>query len=132
MTATMFTANPPATSDPSVAAQAQADNCLRDDAQAQAKGSTPEQRAARHRVAQLFCEIHLASDAPEARSTRLAVIDYSAPVAVINGRGVDLQNPKAKGFLGLGRKPVYLVSTRFIPQKPEDPIYALEYIPVKA
>jgi hypothetical protein len=128
---TTILSSAPAQGDSSATAQTQADAWMRDSALAQAKGSTPDHIAARQRVARLFCEIHLPADAPDARAAHLASIDDSAPVANINGRTVDLQNPKAKGFLGLGRKPAYIVSERFPPQKPEDPIYALEYFPVK-
>jgi hypothetical protein len=116
----------------SAAAVKQAELWAQDDALARAKGAAPEQVAARQRVAKLFCEIHFTAESAEVRAGHLASIDYSAPLAPINARTVDPQNPKAKGLFGLGRKPAYLVSARFPPRKPEDPIYALEYFPVKA
>ena len=120
------------TMDPTAKAHAMAGAFMKDDALARAKGSTPDQVAARQRVARLFCDIHFASESPELRAGRVALIDFSLPVATINGRAVDPQNPKSKGFLGMGRKPAYFFSAAFVPQKPEDPIYALEYFPVKA
>jgi hypothetical protein len=113
------------------AAQAQADGWAKDDALARGKGAAPEQVEARRRVARMFCEIHLAEEKAEDRGARLAGVDYGMPVATVNGRGVDVGNPKGKGFLGMGRKPAYWVSERFAPKGAEDPIYALEYYPVK-
>ncbi len=129
---TALTSTTPAPTDSAAAAQAKADALMKDDTLARAKGNTPDQLAARQRVASLFCDIHFPAETAAARAARLATLDYSAPVTNLNGRAVDLQNPRAKGLLGLGRKPAYLVSARFPPQKPEDPIYALEYFPVKA
>jgi len=123
---------PPAAGDPAAAAQAKSDVWLKDDALARAKGAAAPQLAARQRVARLFCDIHLAAETEDARAAHLACIDYAAPVATVNARNIDVQNPRAKGLLGLGRKPAYLVSARFPPQKPEDPIYALEYFPIKS
>jgi hypothetical protein len=110
----------------------QAELWAKDDALARAKGAGVDQIEARRRVAKLFCDIHFPADSAEVVANRLAFIDYSAPVITINGRAVNLENAKAKGLFGLGRKPAYLVSSRFPPQKPEDPIYVLEYFPVKA
>jgi hypothetical protein len=77
----------------------------------------------------LFCEIHFGKS--EGHAGRLAEVDYALPVATVNGHGVDLVNPKGKEFFGMGRKPAYWVSERFPPKTAEDPIYALEYFPVK-
>ena len=115
----------------SAKAKAMTDGWMQDDALARAKGSTPEQVAARQRMAKLFCGMHFSRESEELRGQRLALIDYTAPITSVNGRSVDLQNPKSKGFMGMGRKPAYFISATFPPQKPEDPIYALEYYPVK-
>ena len=112
-------------------AKAKAAQMQNDDKLARAKGSSPEQLIARQHVAAFFREAHCPTDAPEVRAAHLAAIDYGAPVATINGRTVDLQSPRAKGLLGLGRKPAYWVSERFPPKSAEDPIYALEFFPVK-
>ena len=109
--------------DPKEKAQAQ----IADDNLARAKGHSPEQVQARQRVAKIFAEMHLPADA---HAAGLSAIDYAMPLNTVNGRKVDVNNPKS-GFLGLGRRPAYLVSTRFAPKKPEDPIYALEYCPLK-
>ena len=119
------------TASPSASAQAHADALYRDDALAQSKGESPEHRQARQRVARLFCELHLPDDTPADRDTRLAAIDYTFPVTSTNARGVDVNNNKSKGFLGMGRKKAYIISLRYPPQKPEDPVYALEYTPIK-
>jgi hypothetical protein len=116
----------------SAKARATTDGFLKDDALARAKGAKPEQVAARQRLAKFFCDSHFAAESAELRAGRLAQIDYTAPLATVNGRTVDVQNPKAKGFLGMGRKPAYFVSATYPPQTPEDPIYALEYFPLKA
>jgi hypothetical protein len=115
----------------SLEAAKQAEAWAQDDALARGKGSSPEQVAARQRVTKLFCAIHFAGEAAEATASRLAAVDYQAPVTTINGRTVDVQNPKAKGFLGLGRKPGYWVSEKYPPKGAEEPIYAIEYFPVK-
>jgi hypothetical protein len=112
--------------------QAKADAWLKQDLVARSKGSSPEQIEARKGVARLFCEMHFPADTPAARDARLAQIDYTQPLSPANGRTVDTGNPKASGFLGMGRKPAYLVSAQFLPKKPEDPIYALQYIPLKS
>ena len=112
-------------------AKAKADAWTKDDALARAKGNTPEQIEARKRVAKLFCEIHLPDEKPADRDARLAKIDYTQPLFPNNARGIDVNAPKGTGFLGMGRKPSYLVSVKYPPQKPEDPIYALEYYAVK-
>ena len=104
----------------------------RDTALALSSGTTPEHQAARRRVADQFCGIHFSHESAPARTARLARIDYTQPVCVRNVRGVDVENPKRSGFLGLGRKPEYFISTVFPPREPDDPIYALEYYPVKS
>lgn len=114
----------------SAEAAKQAELWAKDDALARAKGSGAEQVAARQRVAKLFCGIHFSTETADVMANRLAAIDYSAPLRAVNGRTIDVQNPRAKGFLGLGRTPAYFVSARFPPQKADDPIYALEYFPV--
>ncbi len=101
---------------------------IADDNLARAKGNSPEHIEARRRVAKMFAEMHLPADAHEGR---LSTIDYTMPLNAVNGRKVDVNNPKNGGFLGLGRRLAYLVSARFVPKKPEDPIYALEYSPLK-
>jgi hypothetical protein len=114
------------------AARSRADALLKDDTLAQSKGNTPEHIEARQRVAKLFCEIHLPTETPDAIAARLAAIDYTCPVVNINVRGVNLDAPKKKaGFFGLKRQPSMIISTVFPPVKPEDPVYALEFFPVK-
>jgi hypothetical protein len=120
-----------AVADASAAAQATADARAADDALARSKGATPEHAAARQRVAALFCDTHLPAEPAAARAARLAKIDYASPVVTTNARGVDVSNPRAKGFLGIGRKPAYLLSEKYPPKGPDDPIYALEYLPAK-
>jgi hypothetical protein len=112
----------------SAEAAKQAEVWAKDDALARGKGASAEQVEARRRVARLFCEIHFAG---EAAAARLELVDFVMPVATVNGRGVDVENPKGKGILGMGRKPAYWVSERFPPKVAEDPIYALEYYPVR-
>ena len=114
----------------SAKARADADAWKKDDALARARGSSAEQIAARQRVVKMFCEIHFPKDTPEIREGKLAQVDYTVPTTTLNGRNVDLDNPKSKGFLGIGRKPAYFVSEAIPPQKPEEPIYVLEYFPV--
>src|SRR5262245_17899327 len=104
----------------------------RDTALALAPGATPAQQEARHNVAEQYCGIHFPQESAEALTARLARIDYAQPVCVRNVRGLDVENPKRGGFLGLGRKPAYFISTVFPPKEPDDPIYALEYYPVKS
>ena len=54
------------------------------------------------------------------------------PVTNVNARTVDASKPKKNGLFGFGRKrPAYLVSKHLPPTKPDDPIYALEYYPLK-
>jgi len=111
-------------------ARAKADAYMKDDALARTKGSSPEQVEARKRVARLFCEIHLPDEKPAERNVRLAGVDYTQPLFPTNARGIDVNAPKG-GFLGLGRKPAYIVSAKLPPKTPDDPVYALEYYPVK-
>jgi hypothetical protein len=113
--------------DAEAAAQARADGLMKDDALARAKGKTPEQIEARKRVAAVFCELHLSQQKPEEIQALLAAMDYDMTVSTTNGRNVDLENPKGSGFLGLGRKPVYLQSKAYPPADDQHPIYALEY-----
>jgi hypothetical protein len=112
-----------------IQARATADACLKDHDLARAKGQSPEQIQARHRVLKVFCEQHLPSESPETFAAR---VDFSQPLLSTNARGIDLNNPKSKGFLGLGRKPAYLLSQRFPPKTDTDPLYALEYFPLKS
>ncbi|HUO10732.1 MAG TPA: hypothetical protein VM008_20695 [Phycisphaerae bacterium] len=111
-------------------ARAKADAWMKDDNLARAKGSSPEQVEARKRVARLFCEIHLPDEKPDQIGARLTQFDYTQTVTTTNGRLKNLEDPKA-GFLGFGRKPAYIVSARCPPKTDTDPIYALEYFPVK-
>ena len=111
-------------------ARAKADAWMKDDNLARAKGSSPEQIEARKRVAKLFCEMHFPNITPEQIETRVAPIDYTQTVTTTNGRLKKLDDPKG-GFLGLGRKPAYLVSERCPPKTESDPIYVLEYFPLK-
>jgi hypothetical protein len=96
-----------------------------------AKGQTPEQIVARKRVVNVFWEQHLPHEKPEALQAFTARVDFTQPLVSMNARGIDVNDPKAKGFLGLGRKPAYLLSRQFPPHTDADPIYALEYFPVK-
>ena len=112
-------------------ARAKADAWMKDDNLARAKGSTPEQIDARKRVAKLFCDMHLPTEKPPQIDARLAQIDYTQTVTTTNGRQKKLDDPKGTGFLGFGRKPAYLVSTQCPPKTDADPIYALEYFPLK-
>lgn len=103
---------------------------MSDDTLARNKGNAPEQVEARKRVARLFCELHLPEEAVPARDARLAGIDYALPVATTNARGIDVNNPKA-GFLGMGRKPTYILSAKYPPKTDQDPLYALSCFPLK-
>jgi hypothetical protein len=105
--------------------KAQADLWNQQHTLARAKGKTPEQVAARREVVELFCRVHLPADPPP------TTIDYQQPIAVINGRTVNTENPKATGFLGLGPKPLYLVSKAIPPKTDQDPIHCLEFFPLK-
>jgi hypothetical protein len=109
------------------AAQLQQDHQL-----ALSKGQTPEQIEARKRVVNVFWEQHLPQEKPEVLQSFMARVDYTQPLVSMNARGIDVQNPKGKGLLGLGRKPAYLLSLQFPPHTDTDPIYALEYIPLKS
>jgi hypothetical protein len=111
------------------AAKATNDAATKDDALAREKGSTPSHIEARKRVASLFCSTHFPKDAPAVREGRLALIDFTQPLFAVNGRTIDPN--KSAGFLGMGRKPAYLVSEAYPPKKPDDPIYALQYVPLK-
>lgn len=113
------------------AARAKADRFMKDDQLSRSKGKTPEHIEARKRVAALFCELHLAHETPEAVKSHLDAIDYTMPLGPTNARGIDLEHPKGAGFLGMGRKPAYLASKEFAPKSENEPIYALEYYPLK-
>jgi hypothetical protein len=113
-------------------AKAKADALMKDDTLARSKGNAPEQVEARKRVVKLFCEIHLSDEKPPERDARLAKIDYTQPLFPNNVRGLDVEAPKRAGFMGLGRKPAYIVSAKYPPKTAEDPIYALEYYAVKS
>ncbi len=112
-------------------ARAKADGFLKDDTLARAKGKTPEQIAARKRVAATFCQWHLPNEKPEDLQKLYDQIDYDMPVGPTNGRNRDLEHPKGTGLLGMGRKPAFIQSKAFHPHKPDDPIYCLEYFPLK-
>lgn len=112
-------------------AKAQSDQWMKDDNLARAKGSTPEHIEARKRVAKLFMEMHFDDHSPAVTAPYLAAIDYTLPVTTTNGRIKNLENPKGSGLLGMGRKPAYIQSKRFPPKNDTDPIYVLEFYPVK-
>ncbi|HEY4329746.1 MAG TPA: hypothetical protein VGN88_08415 [Phycisphaerae bacterium] len=120
------------TSKVSELAKAKADTMGKDDAQARVKGNTPEQVVARKRMANLFLDAHFSDESPETRQARLARIDFNMPLFTVNGRGLDFDNPKSKGLLGMGRKPSYMVSSKYPPKTPQEPIYALEYYSLKS
>jgi hypothetical protein len=104
----------------------------KDHALALAKGQSAEQIEARKRVYKVFCAQHLPKEKPEDVQALAARVDYTQPMVSMNARGIDVNNPKSKGLLGLGRKPAYLVSQQFPPHADTDPIYALEYFPLKS
>ena len=104
----------------------------KDHALALAKGQTPEQIEARKRVVKVFFEQHLPEEKPEGVEAFLARVDLKEPLVSMNARGIDPQNPKSRGLLGMGRKPAYVLSKQFAPKSESDPVYALEYYPVKA
>lgn len=111
-------------------AQAQADRFTKDDQLARTRGETPEQVEARKRVAALYCELHFPQEPPADIGKILAAIDYQMTVTTLDGRSVDMENPKGIGFLGFGRKPTYLLSKAH-PPRDQQPIYALEYFAVE-
>jgi hypothetical protein len=113
-------------------ARAIADALQKDHALALAKGHSPEQIEARKRVYKTFSEQHLPQEKPENIQALAAAIDYTQPLVSMNARGIDVNNPKSKGMLGLGRKPAYLLSQQFPPKTDADPLYALEYFPLKS
>src|SRR5512140_3112455 len=106
--------------DPNIQFEAQAraiaDALQKDHALALAKGHSPEQIEARKRVYKIFCEQHLPNEKPENIQALAPQIDYTQPVVCMNARGLDVNNPKSKGMLGLGRKPAYLLSQQFPPK----------------
>jgi hypothetical protein len=110
--------------------QAEADAQRRDHELAIARGSTPEQRAARARVIALFFEWHL----PDKKSQVEAYVqrvDLGQPVAVVDATGVDLSIAPSRGVLGLGQKPQYLMTEAVKPKQAGAPLYALRSIPAK-
>ena len=111
--------------------QAKADQWMQDANLARAKGGKPEQIDARRRVARMFREMHLTGDAPPEREARLAEVDYSRPLVGTNSLAKEVSKPQGSGFLGLGKKQAFWVSTRYPPQSTEQPIYALAYYPLK-
>jgi hypothetical protein len=113
-------------------ARATADSLQKDHALALAKGHSPEQIEARNRVYKTFCDQHLPNEKPENMQALAVQIDYTAPMVSMNARGIDVNNPKSKGLLHLGRKPAYLLSRQFPPKTDADPLYALEYFPLKS
>ncbi len=113
-------------------ARATADALQKDHLLGMAKGHSPDQIAARKRVYKTFCDQHLPNEKPENIQALAARIDYTQPMLSTNARGIDVNNPKSKGLLGLGRKPAYLLSQQFPPKSDSDPIYALEYFPLKS
>jgi hypothetical protein len=93
---------------------------------AASKGNTPDHTAARRETIMDFLEVH----DPKTHANPqpfLVTVDFAHPVRVVNGRTLDIENPKATGFLGFGRKPSYLKSDKLAPKKDDDPLYALEY-----
>src|SRR5689334_19899287 len=92
-----------------------------------AKGNSPEQIEFRKSAAKQFARIHLRAGESD---PQLANIDFSHPVTTVNAQTINHANPKSRGFLGLGKKPSYLLTQNFPPKKPEDPYYALEYFPL--
>ena len=113
-------------------ARAKGEQLQQDHKLALAKGQTPEQIEARKRVVNVFWEQHLPHEKPDALQAFSGRVDYTQPLVSMNARGLDVQNPKGKGLLGLGRKPAYLLSQQFPPHTDADPIYALEYFPLKS
>ena len=111
-------------------ARAKGEQLQKDHSLALAKGQTPEQVEARKRVVKVFFEQHLPAEKPDAVEAFLQSVDCTQPLVSMNARGVDVQNPRGKGLLGLGRKPAYVLSKQFPPHSETDPIYALEYYPV--
>lgn len=112
-------------------ARALSDQLQKDHALALAKGSSPEQIEARHRVVKVFCEQHLPHEKPETLQALYSRVDYTQPLVSMNARGIDVVNPKARGLLGMGRKPAYLLSQQFPSASDTAPVYALEYFPVQ-
>ena len=112
-------------------ARAQAAKLQQDHKLALSKGQSPAQIEARQRVVNVFWEQHLPHKKPDALQAFAARVDLTQPLVSMNARGLDVNNPKAKGLLGLGRKPAYLLSPQFPPKSDTDPIYALEYFPLK-
>jgi hypothetical protein len=112
------------------AAKAKVDAWAKDDALAASKGKTQPQMEARRRVMELFCQLHLPRETPDAIRAILDSVDYAFPVTTTNGRVVNMENPKGAGLFGMGRKPSYLMSKAFPPQNPEAPIYVVEYFAV--
>jgi len=98
---------------------------------AASKGASPEQQAARRRVVELFCSMHVPETTPGQTEAYLATIDLEQPVQVVNASGVDTNVPATRGLFGMGRKPQYLLSKALPPKKPEDPIYALKSFPAR-
>jgi hypothetical protein len=131
-TTTLLHPGATATKAAEAAARAKADALLQDDTLAQSKGNTPEHIAARQRVARQFCDIHLPNEDTATRDARLASIDYTCPVVVMNAKGIDPNAPKKRGLFDFKRKPTHVLSTCFPPQKPDDPVYALEYFVIKS
>ena len=113
-------------------ARAKGEQLQQDHKLALAKGQSPAQIEARKRVVNVFWEQHLPHEKPEALQALTARVDFTQPLVSMNARGLDVNDPKAKGFLGLGRKPAYLLSRQFPPKTDADPIYALEYFPLKS
>lgn len=112
-------------------AQAEADELARLHQLAARTGTSAEQQASRRQVVQIFWNAHLPDKTPTEIETYLLSIDISQPVQVINARGLDTSATPTRGFLGLGAKPRYLLSQRFPPQTPDDPVYALKATPAK-
>jgi hypothetical protein len=112
--------------------QASAAQLQKDHALGLAKGPSPEQVEARKRVFKVFCEQHLPGEKPENIQALAAQIDYTQPMVSMNARGIDVNNPQAKGLLGMGRKPAYVISQQFPARSDADPIFALEYYPRKS
>jgi hypothetical protein len=90
------------------------------------KGNSPDHAAARRTTILDFLGFHDPKTAAKP-DPFLATVDFSQPVRIVNGRTLDIANPKATGLFGMGRKPSYLKSEKMPPKKEDDPLYALEY-----
>ena len=87
----------------SAAAKADAATMQRDADLAAAVGDTPEHRAARERVARLYCKIHLPDLTPQAVESYLATVELAQPVQVVNIAGVsEADSASSRASWGFG------------------------------